>query len=197
MSDIKLLIIFIGIWSLRRILISVVLNVQDFLTLNNLGVNKFVSDSVVSFLAQIVPLFVQKDWGFFDGDSHSIVVAFAFCVDFEVQADGPSQLLPKLIVVFELRKINSVDDLSEIGLITDFELFLHVFHVRFMEMDAIGIAVFEKVEDFGAYQHDWFIPFALDLVGFLVVNGCEDLRGGQNSIGKAKTGIEIMPFSQF
>ena len=197
MSDIKLLIVLIGIWSLRWFVICIVLNAQDFLPLDNLGVNKLVSDSVVSFLAQIVPLFVQKDRGFFDGDSHSIVVAFAVCVDFEVQADGSSQLLPELIVVFELRKINSVDDLSEIGLITDFELFLHVFRVRFVEVDAIRIAVFEKVEDFGAYQHDWFVPFALDLVGFLVVNGCEDLRGGQNSIGKAKTGIEIMPFSQF
>lgn len=197
MSDIKLLIVLIDIWSLRWVVICIVLNVQDFLPLNNLGVNKFVSDSVVSFLAQIVPLFVQKDRGFFDGDSYSIVVAFAVCVDFEVQTDGSSQLLPELIVVFELRKINSVDDLSEIGLITDFELFLHVFHIRFVEVDAIRIAVFEKVEDFGAYQHDWFVPFALDLVGFLVVNRCEDLRGGQNSIGKAKTGIEIMPFSQF
>jgi hypothetical protein len=126
-----------------------------------------------------------------------VVVSFFLWIHCEIQPYRPTQFLPELIVIFELGKVDLVDDLAEICLVGYLQLLLHIFHIGFMEMDTIRVAFFHEVQELRAYQHDRLVPFTLDLVRFLMVNGGENLCRGQDSVGQAKTWVEVVIFSQF
>ncbi len=85
LSNVKLFVVFINLWSLRRLFVILIFNDEDFFSFNRFWVDKLVSDSIVSFFAQVVPLLVQKNWGFLNCNSNSVVVSFLLWINYKIK----------------------------------------------------------------------------------------------------------------
>lgn len=117
LSDIELFIVFINLGSLRGFLVIILLSAEDFLSFNNFRVDKFVPDSVVPFLAQVVPLLIQENGRLLNGNPHSMIVSLFLWIHSKIQPYRPAQFLPELLIIPKLRKVDLVDNLAKICLI--------------------------------------------------------------------------------
>ncbi len=88
-------------------------------------------------------------------------------------------------------KVQSIeDDLQGVWAFNNFNLIEGRYLVY--EESAVREAVLLEIKDLAAYHLQRLVPCAFDLIGFLVVNGGEDISGGEYSVWNKEVRIEVL-----
>ena len=76
--------------------------------------------------------------------------------------------------------------------LSDITLLFQDLIVRLVQLNSIGKVLLPKVDQFLCDCQDGLVPFALDIVGSLVVDGSEDFAGVENAVRHQIGWIEVM-----
>lgn len=79
-------------------------------------------------------------------------------------------------------QIHFIQDLPNVQTLCNTLLLLELLIIGLVEYDSIGIAIFDEVEYFFADKHETLVPFSFDVIGALMVYGCEYLSGSKDSV---------------